>query len=82
MSKQRKLVAVQLRVAEARQRDVGKTTAKLGSKSLKELGISPGDIVEIVGKKSTVAVAAKADPEDEAPSILRIDAAKQGRTQA
>jgi transitional endoplasmic reticulum ATPase len=73
MSKQRKLLAIQLRVAEAKQRDVGKARAKLDSQSLNELKIAAGDVIELVGKKSTVAVATTADPGDETLSIVRID---------
>ena len=73
MSKQRKLVALQLRVAEAKLRDVGKARAKLDCDSLKELHVSPGGVIEIVGKRSTVATAVEAEVADETLSIIRID---------
>jgi transitional endoplasmic reticulum ATPase len=40
---------------------------------MRELGISEGDIIEIVGKYSTVAIATYAEPLDETLSIIRID---------
>ena len=73
MSRQRKLVALQLRVAEAKLRDVGKARAKLDFGSLRDLHVSPGDVIEIVGKRTTVATAVEADTQDETLSILRID---------
>lgn len=73
MSKQRKLVALQLRVAEARLRDVGKARAKLDFDSLKELDVSPGEVIEIVGKRSTVATTVESEVPDENLSIIRID---------
>ena len=66
-------MAIQLRVAEARMRDVGKARAKLDPASMKELRISNGDVVEIIGKKATVAVVDSADVADETLSIIRID---------
>ncbi|MEM3819765.1 MAG: hypothetical protein QXF08_04905, partial [Nitrososphaerota archaeon] len=40
---------VQLRVAEARQRDIGRKIARVDSRALRELNISPGDLGEITG---------------------------------
>lgn len=48
---------VQLRVLEARQRDVGKSRARLDSETMSKLNVSAGDVVEIFGgKKSTSAI--------------------------
>ncbi|MFI5421899.1 MAG: AAA family ATPase, partial [Nitrososphaerales archaeon] len=73
MSKQRKAFAIQLRVAEAKQKDVGKSRAKLDPESMSELKVSQGDTLEIVGKRSTVALAWKSDPDDEPVGAVRID---------
>ncbi|HZW58110.1 MAG TPA: CDC48 family AAA ATPase [Nitrososphaerales archaeon] len=73
MNKQKKISAVQLRVAEAKQKDVGKGRARLEVDSFKELEIETGDVVEIVGKQTTVVTAWQSEPEDETLSILRID---------
>ena len=61
MPGKRKIVAVQLRAAEAKQRDVGKNHARLDEESMRQLRISAGDVVEVVGKRSTVAVALPTD---------------------
>jgi len=64
---------VELRVAEAKQRDVGRGIVRLDKGTMRKLGISPGDIVEIRGKKSTVAIAWPAYVEDEGRGIVRMD---------
>jgi transitional endoplasmic reticulum ATPase len=73
MSRSRKITAVQLKVAEARQRDVGKARARLDTEMMASLGVSPGDVLEITGKESTVATAWPADSDDEWLGIIRID---------
>jgi len=68
------LSSVQLKVAEAKQqRDVGRSIARMDSDTMKTLGVTVGDVVEIVGKKSTAAKAWPAYPEDQGLSLLRID---------
>ncbi len=66
--------SVQLKVAEAKQqRDVGRSIARMDSETMKTLGVTVGDVVEVVGKKSTAAKAWPAYPEDQGLSLLRID---------
>ena len=63
-----------MKVAEAKQqRDVGRSIARMDSETMNNLGVTVGDVVEIVGKKSTAAKAWPAYPEDQGLSILRID---------
>ncbi|MCX8203938.1 MAG: AAA family ATPase, partial [Nitrososphaeria archaeon] len=64
---------VQLRVAEARQRDIGMRIARIDNSVLRELNVSPGELVEVTGKKSTVARAWPAYREDEGQRLIRID---------
>ncbi|RLG06559.1 MAG: AAA family ATPase [Thaumarchaeota archaeon] len=64
---------VQLRVAEARQRDIGRKIARLDSRAIKELGLSPGDLVEIIGKRSTLAIVWPPYKEDDGMGLIRID---------
>ncbi|MET1127980.1 MAG: AAA family ATPase, partial [Thermoproteota archaeon] len=64
---------VVLRVAEARQRDVGKWKVRIDVDILRSIGAEPGDIVEIVGRKKTAAVAWPAYPEDRGQDIIRMD---------
>ncbi len=66
--------SVQLKVAEAKQqRDVGRSIARMDSETMKVLGVTVGDVVEIIGKKSTAAKAWPAYPEDQGLSLIRID---------
>jgi transitional endoplasmic reticulum ATPase len=68
------LSSVQLKVAEAKQqRDVGRSIARMDSETMRILDVTLGDVIEIIGKKSTAAKAWPAYPEDQGLSFLRID---------
>ena len=71
MAEQQK--SVRLQVAGAKEQDVGKGTARLGDDSFRELGIRQGDVVEIVGQRTTAAIALPPYPEDEGLNIIRLD---------
>ncbi len=64
---------MQLRVGDARQRDVGRGIARIDQKTMQKLGISAGDVVEIVGKRTTSGIAWPAYSEDQNREIIRID---------
>ena len=64
---------VQLRVGDARQRDVGRGIARIDQKTMQKLGISAGDVIEICGKRTTSAIAWPAYSEDQNRDLLRID---------
>jgi transitional endoplasmic reticulum ATPase len=64
---------VQLRVAEAKHRDVGKRRARIDARYLDQLGIQAGEVVELVGKRSTAVTAWPADEEEKESDIIRID---------
>jgi transitional endoplasmic reticulum ATPase len=64
---------VQLRVGDARQRDVGRGIARIDQRTMQKLGISAGDVIEIVNKRTTSAIAWPAYSEDQNRDILRID---------
>jgi transitional endoplasmic reticulum ATPase len=64
---------VQLRVGDARQRDVGRGIARIDQRAMQKLGISAGDVVEIVGKRTTSAIAWPAYSEDQNRDMIRID---------
>jgi transitional endoplasmic reticulum ATPase len=64
---------IQLRVADARQRDVGHGKVRIGNETMQKLAITAGDFVEIHGKKMTVAVAWPAYAEDQGEEIVRMD---------
>ncbi|MEM1767500.1 MAG: CDC48 family AAA ATPase, partial [Candidatus Bathyarchaeia archaeon] len=71
MSEERR--EVQLRVGDAKQRDVGRGIARIDQKTMQKLGISAGDVIEIIGKRMTSAIAWPAYSEDQNRDIIRID---------
>ena len=62
-----------LQVANARPDDSGHGLARLPRGAMQTLGVVEGDVVEIVGKRSTPARAVQPYPEDEGLDILRLD---------
>ncbi len=62
-----------MRVADARQRDVGHGKVRIENDTIQKLGMTAGDFVEIHGKKMTVAVAWPAYAEDQGQEIVRMD---------
>ena len=64
---------VQLKVLDSRQRDVARGIARIDQRTMQKLGVSSGDVIEFSGKKKTSAIAWPAYPEDQDPSIMRID---------
>jgi len=67
------MTEIQLRVADAKQRDVGRGIARIDQKAMAKLGITAGDVIEIQGKKVTSAIAWPAYAEDQGLDIIRID---------
>jgi transitional endoplasmic reticulum ATPase len=65
--------SVTLRVAEARARDVGRGIARIDPAVMSQLGISTGDVIEITGKRKTVAICWPGYPEDYGKGIIRVD---------
>jgi len=64
---------IELRVAEAKHRDVGKRRARLDPHYMEQMGLQPGEIVELVGKRQTAVTAWPADDEEQENDIIRID---------
>lgn len=64
---------LQMRVGEAKQRDVGKRRARIEPEAMEFLKVEPGDMIEIVGKKSSCAIVWPADDDNKAPDMIRID---------
>ncbi|EKF85426.1 CDC48 family AAA ATPase [Methanobacterium formicicum] len=64
---------IELRVAEALQQDVGKGMVRIDHELMTKLGASPGDIVEIIGKRTTGAIAGNSYPADVGLEIVRMD---------
>jgi transitional endoplasmic reticulum ATPase len=55
---------LQLRVAEAKHRDVGKRRARMDPRHMEHLGIQAGEVIEILGKRNTAVTAWPADEEE------------------
>ena len=64
---------VQLQVLEAYTPDVGRGVARLDYAAMEALGASTGDVIEIKGKRRTVAKCLPLYPSDEGRGIVRID---------
>ena len=64
---------VPLKVLEAYTRDVGRGTARIDYEAMNSLGATTGDILEIRGKRRTVAKCLPLYPADEGKSTIRID---------
>ena len=64
---------IQLRVGDARQRDVGRGIARIDQNTMRKLGISAGDVIELFNKRTTSAIAWPAYSEDQNKEIIRID---------
>lgn len=62
-----------MRVGEAKQRDVGKRRARIEPEAMEFLKVEAGDMVEIIGKRSSCAVVWPADDDNKTPDVIRID---------
>ncbi|MDE2410650.1 MAG: CDC48 family AAA ATPase [Sphingomonadales bacterium] len=64
---------VKLQVAAARQEESGQGIARMPKTALAALGVTEGDVVEVIGKRSTAARVVLAYPEDEGLDVIRLD---------
>ena len=64
---------IQLRVAEAKHRDVGKRRARIDPRYMEGMAIQAGEVIEITGKRTTAVTAWPADEEENESDIIRID---------
>jgi transitional endoplasmic reticulum ATPase len=62
-----------LRVADAYQRDVGRGIARVDPKVVDELGLTSGDVIQIIGKKKTTALSWPGYESDSGKGTIRID---------
>ena len=62
-----------MRIEEAKQRDIGKKRARIGPDAMDYLKVSPGDVIQITGKKSTCAIVWPSDEDEKYPDTIRID---------
>jgi len=66
-------VEIKLKVMEAVQDDVNKGIVKIDSSYMKQIGVNPGDVVEIKGERTSAAVVDRAYPGDIGLNIVRMD---------
>jgi len=64
---------ISLRVGDAKQRDVARGIARIDQNAMEKLNVSAGDVIEIVGKRRTSAIAWPAYSEDQGRDTIRID---------
>ncbi|RMW37882.1 MAG: AAA family ATPase [Nitrosopumilus sp.] len=69
----RKEEPLQMRIGEAKQRDVGKKRARIGPEAMDFLKVTPGDIVEVMGSRTSCAVIWPVDEDEKFPDIIRVD---------
>ncbi len=69
----RKDEPLEMKVGEAKQRDVGKKRARIGPDAMDYLKVTPGDVVEITGARTSCAVVWPADEDEKFPDVIRID---------
>ena len=62
-----------MRIGEAKQRDVGKKRARVGPEAMDFLKAEPGDVVEIMGSRTSCAIIWPVDEDEKFPDIIRID---------
>ena len=77
-----KAKTVRLEVAAARQEESGQGIARLPRSAFQALGITEGDIVEVQGKRMTVAIAMPAYDEDQSLDVVRLDGLQRGNAEA
>jgi len=65
--------SIKLKVAESVQEDVNKGVCRLSTSFMEEIGVRPGDIISIEGKRKTVCIADRCYPGDLSLNIIRID---------
>ena len=66
-------MTLELKVAEAKPNDTGRGIVRIDPEAARRLGLRPGDVVEIIGKRVTVAIYWPGYPEDEGLGIIRMD---------
>ena len=62
-----------MRIGEAKQRDVGKKRARIGPDAMDFLKVTPGDIIEVMGSRSSCAAVWPVDEDEKLPDIIRVD---------
>ena len=64
---------VKLKVMEALQEEAYKGVVRIDSQTMRDIGVRPGDIVEIAGVRKTVGIVDRAYPTDVGQAVIRMD---------
>jgi len=64
---------VKLKVMEALQEEAYKGIVRIDSQTMRDIGVRPGDIVEIEGARKTVGIVDRAYPTDVGQAVIRMD---------
>ena len=70
-----------LKVAEAAPKDVGRGIARIDPKDMEKLGVDVGDVVELKGKRASVAKVMPMFADDRGKSIIQIDGLVRSNSQ-
>ena len=65
--------SLHLQVDESKPRDIGKKRARISPDAMDYLHVAPGDVIEIVGKKTSSAIVWPVDEDEKNPDIINID---------
>ncbi len=65
--------ALELRVAEAMQKDIGRGLARIDPADMERINAKPGDVLRIVGAKESAAKVMATFPEERGKAIVQID---------
>ena len=72
--------SVVLRVQKAKKRDIGRNIIRIDQKTMEELKIQTGDVIEVIGKKTSAGIAWPSYPQDSGLGIVRVDSRLQKNT--
>ena len=64
---------IKLKVMEALQEEAYKGVVRIDSQTMRDIGVRPGDIVEIEGTRKTVGIVDRAYPTDVGQAVIRMD---------
>jgi len=67
------MTEIKLKVMEALQEEAYKGIVRIDSQTMKEIGVHPGDVLEIQGNRLTVGIVDRAYPTDVGQNIIRMD---------
>src|SRR3989338_6671584 len=64
---------IKLKVREALQEEAYRGIVRIDSQTMKDIGVRPGDIVELEGVRKTVGIVDRAYPTDVGQEVIRMD---------